>query len=240
MRKLTSSLIGTSLFAVALSIVAVGVVWAGSSARQIFVNDSSETIETTVPTEGEIPDLIPDDSLPPSEVIELIKELAATVDELEEKVDAYESDIEAARTEAAKAKAGADVATEKIDTAVEEASIAIRDAAAAMTAANEAKSLANGAKTESTEAKAQVALFEKRLSKLTDEGVYTGTVTPAQLSRRLVASDISGDWPLERTNGELTGDKVKVSGSSCWSDYRYNVFIVPETFRGLTCLKVLK
>jgi hypothetical protein len=223
MGKLRSSLVGTSLFAVALSIVAVGVVWAGSSARQFLVNDSTET---TVPTEGEIPDLIPDDSLPPSEVIELIKELTATVVELEEKVDAYEADIQAARTEAAKAKAVADAATEKIETAVEEAAIAIRDAAAAMTAANEAK--------------AQVALFEKRLSKLTDEGLYTGTVTPAQLSRRLAPADINGDWPLDRTNGELTGDKVKVSGSSCWSDFRYNIFVVPETFRGLTCLKVLK
>lgn len=223
MRKLTSSLVGTSLFAVALSIVAVGVVWAGSAARQVIVNDSTET---TVPTEGEIPDLIPDDSLPPSEVIELIKELAATVDELEEKVDAYESDIQAARTEAAKAKATADAATEKIETAVDEAAIAIRDAAAATAAANEAS--------------ARVTQYQNRLSKLTDEGVYTGTITPGQLSRRLVTSDINGDWPLERTGGELNGDKVKVSGSNCWSDYRYNVFVVPETFRGLTCLKVLK
>jgi hypothetical protein len=223
MRKLTSSLVGTSLFAVALSIVAVGVVWAGSAARQFIVNDSTET---TVPTEGESPDLIPDDSLPPSNILEKIGELSAKVSKLEEKVDAYESDIAAARTDAAKAKAVADAATEKIESAVDEAAIAIKDAAAAMAAANEAK--------------AQVALFEKRLSKLTDEGVYTGTVTPAQLSRRLSPSDINGDWPLDRTNGELTGDKVKVSGSSCWSDYRYNIFIVPETFRGLTCLKVLK
>jgi hypothetical protein len=209
MRKLTSSLVGTSLFAVALSIVAVGVVWAGSAARQVIVNDSTET---TVPTEGEIPDLIPDDSLPPSEVIELIKELAATVDELEEKVDAYESDIAAARAEAAKAKAAADDA--------------VADVAAATDAANDAM--------------ARVVQYEKRLSKLTDEGVYTGTITPAQLSRRLAATDVTGDWPLDRTSGELGGEKVKVSGSSCWSDYRYNVFIVPETFRGLTCLKVLK
>jgi hypothetical protein len=209
MRKLTSSLVGTSLLTVALSIVVVGVVWASSSARQFLVSDSTET---TVPTEGEIPDLIPDDSLPPSEVIELIKELTATVVELEGKVDAYESDIKAARTEAAKAKAAADTA--------------IADAAAATTAANDAK--------------ARVAQFEKRLSKLNDEGVYTGTVTPTQLSRRLAPSDINGDWPLDRTNGELNGDKVKVSGSNCWSDYRYNVFVIPETFRGLTCLKVLK
>jgi hypothetical protein len=216
MRKLTSSLVGTSLLAVALSIVAVGVVWAGSSARQFFVDDSTET---TVPTEGEIPDLIPDDSLPPSEVLELIKELTATVAELEEKVDAYESDIQAARTDAAKARAAADAAVADIDAA-------LQDAAAATAAANDAK--------------ARVAQFEKRLSKLNDEGVYTGTVTPAQLSRRLAPADINGDWPLDRTSGELNGDKVKVSGSNCWSDYRYNIFVVPETFRGLSCLRVLK
>jgi len=209
MRKLTSSLVGTSLLAVALSVVAVGVVWAGSSARQFFVDDSTET---TVPTEGEIPDLIPDDSLPPSEVLELINELTATVAELEEKVDAYESDIQAARTDAAKARAVADAA--------------VADTAAATAAANDAK--------------ARVAQFEKRLSKLNDEGVYTGTVTPTQLSRRLAPADINGDWPLDRTSGELNGDKVKVSGSNCWSDYRYNIFVVPETFRGLTCFRVLK
>jgi hypothetical protein len=209
MRKLTSSLVGTSLLAVALSVVAVGVVWAGSSARQFLVNDSTET---TVPTEGEIPDLIPDDSLPPSEVLELINELTATVAELEEKVDAYESDIQAARADAAKARAVADAAVADID--------------AATAAANDAK--------------ARVAQFEKRLSKLNEEGVYTGTVTPAQLSRRLAPADINGDWPLDRTSGELNGDKVKVSGSNCWSDYRYNIFVVPETFRGLTCFRVLK
>lgn len=209
MRKLTSSLVGTSLLAVALSVVAVGVVWAGSSARQFLVSDSTET---TVPTEGEIPDLIPDDSLPPSEVLELINELTATVAELEEKVDAYESDIQAARSDAAKARAAADAA--------------VADTATATAAANDAK--------------ARVAQFEKRLSKLNDEGVYTGTVTPAQLSRRLAPADINGDWPLDRTSGELNGDKVKVSGSNCWSDYRYNIFVVPETFRGLTCFRVLK
>jgi hypothetical protein len=195
--------------AVALSVVAVGVVWAGSSARQFLVNDSTET---TVPTEGEIPDLIPDDSLPPSEVLELINELTDTVAELEEKVDAYESDIQAARSDAAKARAAADAA--------------VADTATATAAANDAK--------------ARVAQFEKRLSKLNDEGVYTGTVTPAQLSRRLAPADINGDWPLDRTSGELNGDKVKVSGSNCWSDYRYNIFVVPETFRGLTCFRVLK
>ncbi|CAB4668983.1 unannotated protein [freshwater metagenome] len=226
MRKVTSSLIGTSLFAVALSILVVGVVWAGSSARQIFTAGPNDSTETTVPTEGEIPELIPDDSLPPSNILEIIGELSAKVSKLEEKVDAYESDIAAARAEAATAKAAAEDAVEKIATVVDDAAAAIRDAAAAAAAANEASE--------------RITQFEKRLSKLTDDGVYTGTITPGQLSRRLVASDISGDWPLDRTSGELGGEKVKVTGSSCWSDYRYNVFIVPETFRGLTCLKVLK
>lgn len=209
MRKVTSSLVGTSLFAVALSIVAVGIVWAGSSAMQVFVEDDTET---TVPADGELPGLIPDDSIPPSEVLELVRELSAKVTALEEKVDAYESDIAAAREEATKAHAEADKAAAAV--------------AAATTAANDAK--------------ARVAQFEKRLSKLTEEGVYTGTITPAQLTRRLAAADINGDWPLDRTSGELGGDKVKVSGSSCWSDSRYNAFVIAETFRGLSCLKVLK
>ena len=226
MRKLTSSLVGTSLLAVALSILVVGVVWAGSSARQIFTAGPNDSTEATVPTEGELPDLISDDSLPPSNILEIIGELSAKVSELEEKVDAYESDIAAARAEAVKAKAAAENAVEKISTVVDDAAAAIRDAAAATAAANEAS--------------ARVTQFENRVSKLTDEGLYTGTITPGQLSRRLTASDISGEWPLERTSGELGGEKVKVTGSSCWSDFRYNVFVVPETFRGLTCLKVLK
>ena len=82
MRKVTSSLIGTSLFAVALSILVVGVVWAGSSARQIFTAGPNDSTETTVPTEGEIPDLIPDDSLPPSNILEIIGELSAKVSKL--------------------------------------------------------------------------------------------------------------------------------------------------------------
>ena len=202
MRRFTSNMVGTSLIAVALSILSVGVVWAGSSAMQIFVDDSTDT---SVPTEGEVPELTPGDPLSPEELTALVLELSTKVDELQEKVDAYESDIAAARELATKATAAADAAT-----------VAAQDA------------------------KTQVTSVMKRTSKLTEEGVYTGTITPNQLSRKLTASDLSGDWPLDRTNGELNGEKIKVSGSSCWTDYRYNIFVTPDTFRGLTCLKVLK
>jgi len=205
MRRFTSNMVGTSLIAVALSILTVGVVWAGSSAMQIFVNDPTESADTTVPTEGEVPDLSPGDALSPEELTAMVHELATKVDELQEKVDAYESDITAARELATTATASADAAT-----------IAAQDA------------------------KTQVMSVVKRTSKLNEEGVYTGTITPNQLSRKLTATDINGDWPLDRTSGELNGEKVKVGGSSCWTDYRYNVFITADTFRGLTCLKVLK
>jgi outer membrane murein-binding lipoprotein Lpp len=198
-------MVGTSLIAVALSILTVGVVWAGSSAMQIFVNDPTESTDTTVPTEGEVPELSPGDALSPEELTAMVHELATKVDELQEKVDAYESDITAARELATKATASADAAT-----------IAAQDA------------------------KAQATSVVKRTSKLTEEGVYTGTITPNQLSRKLTATDLNGDWPLDRTTGELGGEKIKMNGSSCWSDYRYNVFVTPDTFRGLNCLKVLK
>lgn len=195
-------MVGTSLIAVALSILTVGVVWAGSSAMQTFVDDSTDT---SVPTEGEVPELTPGDPLSPEELTALVLELSTKVDELQEKVDAYESDITAARESATKATAAADAAT-----------VAAEDA------------------------KTQVTSVVKRTSKLNEEGVYTGTITPNQLSRKLTASDLSGDWPLDRTNGELNGEKIKVSGSTCWTDYRYNILVTPDTFRGLTCLKVLK
>jgi outer membrane murein-binding lipoprotein Lpp len=202
MRRFTSNMVGTSLIAVALSIFTVGVVWAGSSAMQIFVDDSTDT---SVPTEGEVPELTPGDPLSPEELTALVLELSTKVDELQEKVDAYESDITAARESATKATAAADAATDAAE-----------------------------------DAKTQVTSVVKRTSKLNEEGVYTGTITPNQLSRKLTASDLSGDWPLDRTNGELNGEKIKVSGSSCWTDYRYNILVTPDTFRGLTCLKVLK
>lgn len=202
MRRFTSNMVGTSLIAVALSVLTVGVVWAGSSAMQVFVEESTDT---TVPTEGEVPELSPGDSLSPEELTSLVLELSAKVDSLQEKVDAYESDIADARDVATKAMAAADAAT----------------SAAA-------------------EAKLKVAQFEKRMSKLNEEGVYIGTIAPNQLSRKLTATDLNGDWPLDRTSGELGGEKIKMNGSGCWSDYRYNVFVTPDTFRGLNCLKVLK
>lgn len=195
-------MVGASLIAVALSIVTVGVVWAGTSAMQIFADDSTDT---TVPTEGEIPDLSPGDVYTPEQLSQMVVELTATVNALQEKVDAYESDIAAARESADKASAAADAAVSRAE-----------------------------------EVKLRVAQLEKRTSKLNEEGVYTGTVTPAQLSRKLTALDLNGDWPLDRTSGELGGDKLKVSGSSCWTDYRYNIFLTPDTFRGVTCLKILK
>lgn len=198
-------MVGTSLIAAALSILTVGVVWAGSSAMQIFVNDPTESTDTTVPTEGEVPELSPGDALSPEELTAMVHELVTKVDELQEKVDAYESDITAARELATKATASADAAT-----------IAAQDA------------------------KTQATSVVKRTSKLNEEGAYTGTITPNQLSRKLTATDLNGDWPLDRTTGELGGEKIKMNGSSCWSDYRYNVFVTPDTFRGLNCLKVLK
>ena len=209
MRRFTSNIVGTSLIALALSVLAVGVVWAGSSAMQVFVDDPTDT---TVPTEGEVPELGPGDALSPEELTAMVHDLTLTVQQLQEQVDAYEADIVSARDAATKSTA----------------------------AAVAAQATAETASTVAQEAKSQVTAVVKRTSKLTEDGVYTGTVTPGQLSRKLTATDLNGDWPLDRTTGELGGEKIKVSGSSCWTDYRYNILVTPDTFRGLTCLKILK
>jgi len=215
-------MVGTSLIAVALSILTVGVVWAGSSAMRASQNTSVDSADTTVPTEGELPDLLPDepsDATPTEKLADVIAKLQEQVNTLQEKVDAFEQDIIEARKSAVKAQATADDA---------------------ITISKESRNAADAATSASADAKAAVGLIEKRTVKLTDEGVYTGSITPNQLSRKLAIVDLSGDWPLERTSGELSGEKIKMTGANCWTDYRYNVLVTPDTFRGLTCLKVLK
>jgi hypothetical protein len=108
----------------------------------------------------------------------------------------------------------------KVDELQEKVDAYESDIAAARELATKATAAADAATVAAQDAKTQVTSVVKRTSKLTEEGVYTGTITPNQLSRKLTASDLSGDWPLDRTSGEINGEKIKVSGASCWTDYR--------------------
>lgn len=83
-------------------------------------------------------------------------------------------------------------------------------------------------------------LVEKKTSQLNDEGKYTGAIAPSQISPQLRVSDISGDWPLNRTTGDLDVSKLYSDLFSCTSDFRNHAVLSVDSFRRMTCLRIPK
>lgn len=87
---------------------------------------------------------------------------------------------------------------------------------------------------------AKVERVAAKTSQLAEDGTYTGTVTPSQISPRLTANDVRGDWPLSRTDGSLSTDRLVADGWGCNNDSRYNTALVVSAFRGLECARLPK
>jgi hypothetical protein len=213
MKRFGSRFVGTSLMAVALSLLAVGVVWASSGALRI-----GETSETTVPggDDGES-GVDPIDDM--DDLRRQVLELTATVQELTGIIATLESDVTAA---VARAEKAAD------------------DAGRIASVADEAAGDAAEARRIAGEATDKIGALEAKTSKLNNEGIYSGTITPGQLSRRLSPTDLSGDWPLNRVTGQLESDDILVSAFGCSSDYRFHTVLTVDAFRQLRCERIAK
>jgi len=90
------------------------------------------------------------------------------------------------------------------------------------------------------DAVASVSSVGSRISKLANDGTYTGGVSPRQISPRLDANDIGGKWPLDRTSGELGSDRLNISAPGCSSDSRFYSVLSLGSFRGFTCVRIPK
>lgn len=217
MKRFGSRFVGTSLMAVALSLLAVGVVWASSAALRI-----GETTETTVPGEdgGEDDDEFVVDPIDDMDDLRRqVLELTATVDELTGIIATLESDVTAAVARAEKAADDAGRVASVADEAAEDAAEARRIAGAASD---------------------KITGLEAKTSKLNSDGIYSGTITPGQLSRRLTPTDLSGEWPLNRVTGQLETDDILVSAFGCSSDYRFHTVLTVDAFRQLRCERIPK
>lgn len=94
------------------------------------------------------------------------------------------------------------------------------------------------ARVDATEA--TVGTFAAKTSQLSDDGTYTGSVTPSQISPRLTPDDLRGDWPLGRTSGSLASDRIEVSGWGCSPDSRYTTVLSVGAFRAIECARLPK
>lgn len=90
------------------------------------------------------------------------------------------------------------------------------------------------------DASATIEELRSRTSQLTDDGAYTGTVSPGQISPQLRVSDVAGKWPLDRTDGDLPISRVDTGFTMCHSDSRSYGVITVGAFHKLECVRVPK
>ncbi len=238
MKRISSNIVGISIFALALSTVVVGLGWAGSSALR-NPNATISAIDTTMPTSDSVPNdgdnvvIEPDTPLDNSELTQLVASLSEQIDDLSDVVNQSVEELDAAVKRITAAETGlADAQTD--------ATSALSQAKKAVTAAEDASSKVDDVATSVEEVSSAVTQVKTKLVKISDDGTYTGTITPAQLSRKLMAADLSGDWPLDRTSGDLDSAKLKAPTFGCWPDSRYNTVATFDAWSRIACLRLPK
>lgn len=216
MRKLSSNILSTALFSVAFSVCVVGSVWVGSAAFSKVTEpyNSSSTTTSTDPSEDSSDSTLPsnEDESPDQRDHVSLSDLYEMVNNLADDI----KNLESLQNEQALSITELENTSKKLSTRVDDAHAKVQSVSDSLT-----------------------ELIPK-LSKMTSEGLYTGTITPSQLSRKLTTDEISGDWSLERTRGQLAISALKVEFGACTPDSRYNVFLSVDPFRNITCLRIAK
>ena len=249
MKRLPTNILGISLLAVAGSVLAVGVVWASGSALRDGSGSSRvatervATADSTVPddrSDGDLPPVDPGDPGGPGAPDDRIDELIALVNQLSDQVDGLSDTVDAQTARISKVErriTEVEIDFESVDARWAEGLAKVEAAAEDI---EQAKSDAADAVARVNTVGNAVSVLERRASRLTDDGTYTGSINPSQFSRRLTPNDVSGDWPLDRTTGMLRSSSIEVSVSGCWSDSRYHTVLSVDPFRRLECLRIAK
>lgn len=237
MKRIPSNIVGTSIIALAMSTLIVGLAWAGSSALR-NPDASISASDTTVPSEDSVPndddiEIDPGSPLDNSELTQLVVALSEQVDELSGLVNDGLSDLDAAVKRI-------DALATGVDEAQKDATSALSQAKKATTAAESTATKVETLSTTVATLSTAITAIEAKLVKINDEGTYTGTITPAQLTRKLTALDLTGDWPLDRTSGDLEAAKLKGPTFGCSPSYGFNTFAAFDAWSRITCVRVPK
>ena len=222
--------LSVALIAVAASIALVGVVWAGSSAinggdqAEVSPGDSVPSDESESPADGDDGEDAPAD-------------LSTRVDELTTQLDVAVESLATLEIEVLDLKKSSTDAQTRISTIEADVKV-LRDEISEIT------KTVQGLRRTVDDFDGRLAtldsLVQKRTALLNDDGKYTGTITPNQISPQLRVSDVSGDWPLNRTTGDLDVSKLYSDLFSCTSDFRNHAVLSVDSFRRMTCLRIPK
>lgn len=215
------------LIAIAASIALVGVVWAstsaisGDDAVDISPGDSVPSDNSDSPEDDDGSSSDPDDRL--NELVAELETVVSDIADLQVEVSTLRESSDTTQTQVLEL-------TSEIETLRSEVSVITKNV-------QELKKTVDDVDRRLV---ALDSLVQKRTSLLNDEGKYTGTIAPNQISPQLRVSDISGDWPLNRTTGDLEVSKLYSDLLSCTSDFRNHAVLSIDTFRRMTCLRIPK
>lgn len=246
MKRLSENALSVAVIALAASVVSVGVVWAGTSALRggdTVSNGQSEAVGSTAPGgaesdgespgDGDLPQVPPDDITDIAELTALVENLGEQVDALARTVATSSDKVNALEKKIATVSGDFDGLESRLSEGLRSIENVGDDVAQAKQDAADALARVGGLSS-------AVSVLERKASKLAEDGNYSGPVNPSQLTRRLTAADISGNWPLNRVSEKLRTEHLEVTGFGCTSDFRYHTVMVVNTFRSLECVRIAK
>jgi archaellum component FlaC len=229
MKRFFSNVAGAGGFSVAAAVLVVGLVAAVSSAQQ----DTSPSVRTdavTVTTDS-VPDDAGDEVAPPgTDTPTTPEERLDLIESRLDQLDEFTSDLSDRSDDQ-------DAITDKLGSTVDVLRSDVDDLRGGI---KSMKSEISSLGSQLSELSSAVDALTGKTSKLNADGTYTGAVDPSQLTRRLTPTDISGQWPLDRTTGSLDIGKLGTPTFGCSGDSRYNVFVSVDVFGRYACIKVLK
>lgn len=234
MKRFLSHVAGAGGFSVAAAILVVGLVAAVTSAQQDTTpRPGSVTVSTDSVPDGGDDEVSPPETGGPSTPEERLDLIESRLDQLDE----LTSDLSDADSALEGRIQGAEESVGKMRGLVDALKSDMTDVR------GDIKSMRSDITSVSERLAALVTSVDSltaKTSKLNADGTYTGTVDPSQFSRKITPTDISGQWPLNRTTGTLDISLLGTPTWGCYGDSRYNVFVTVDVFGKYGCVRLLK
>jgi CBS-domain-containing membrane protein len=227
-----NNVIGISIAALAISVVLVGFVWAGTSALERQQSQSPSAVmgisqdeqgsqDTSVPISDGSSNSDFDKSL--QELTERLDAAIQDVTDLSQRIIDAEKLSEISDTRITQLNSQVSVISADIQLLRDEITVLKKDLGALDSRIEDL-----------------VLLVTKKTSAIDDEGRYVGVIAPSQISPQLRVVDIVGNWPMNRTTGDLNLGRMISDLSWCSADSsNYSVLSV-DPFRRLACTRIPK
>ena len=213
MKRISSNIVGTSIFALALSTVVVGVAWAGSSALRnpegtISASDTTMPTDDSVPNDGDNVVIEPGTPLDNSELTQLVASLSEQIDDLSDVVNQSVEELDAAVKRITAAETGlADAQTD--------ATSALSQAKKAVAAAEDASSKVDDVATTVEEVSSAVTQVKTKLTKISDDGTTQSETHRSRPCRRMATRPNFGRLRFRQTESSYLWMLARFSLQHC-------------------------